>query len=524
MPTLSTFLLPALPFLRAGTFALGAILASVLLFRGGLQPLVGWLYRGRSDRAPRVLQRLNKPYVLASLLTAAQAFRGLFGERVDWWLGALLIPAITVVAIELIRQALVDTLLAPRSGRAVPKILRDIAFGVIYATTFLAYLGSVFKVDLAPFLTTSAILSVVIGMALQDTLGNLFAGLAINLDRPFELDDWIMIEGQVGRVVEITWRATKIVTRRHEMIIIPNNALAKTKVQNFGLPQPRYAEAIDLQAPYDTPPHRLKEIVVSVAATVRGVLADPAPEVRLLQFGDSGIVYEILLWIEDCGDAPRLRSQFQESLWYHFQREGISLPYPTRTVEMADLQGRRDDQMRENVRALRRLDVISCMDPASIEVLARKARLVHFGPGERIFTQGDPGESLYIIKRGRVVLSLDERGGRDTRPFAHLEEGDFFGEMSLLTGEARTASAHADSDGEFLVLEHHHLAPLLEDQPDFMRRISLTIAERRQNMMTAKVTLAHERENVALHPHANQAVEETSNEILGRIRAFFKLS
>lgn len=524
MTNLLTLVPTGFGWFTATAIALSIVLSGFALFRLLLRPVLVWRFGGESERTRDVVRRLVAPYFMTVLVLAANAFRGLFGAAIDWWLGALLIPVTVVLVVESLRLVLVDVLLSAKRGRAVPKILRDIVFGLIYAMAFLAYLGSVFKIDLTPVLTTSAILSVVLGMALQDTLGNLFAGLAINLDRPFNLGDWVSIDGTTGQVVEITWRATKILTRRHEMLIFPNNAISKAKVLNYQLPAGWYAEAIDFGCPFDVPPNRVREVVLQVAREIPGIRTEPAPELLLIKFEDSAILYRANLWIGDYGSSLGLRSRFQERLWYHLQREGIEIPFPERSVRINDAQSRAAASERENRRALAKVDVFACMDAESLETLARKARLVHYAQGERIFSQGDVGGSLYIIKRGEVSLSLDEAGGHDTRPFASLQAGDFFGEMSLLTGEPRSASTHAATDCEFLVIEQQHLAPLLEDKADFAREISQIIAERRSRTETAKASLALSREVTVAQSQDAGTVDEASNEIFNRIRSFFKLS
>jgi small-conductance mechanosensitive channel len=523
MTALLRYLPMELAWVRAMVMAIAITIAGTALFRLVIRPLVRWLYQAEPDHAKALLSHLVPPFLITLFLLAGNAFRGLFGRQVDWWLQALLVPAIAVFAIETVRLGVVDYWLHVRRQRAVPRILRDIAFGLVYAIAALAYVGAVFKVDLAPFLTTSAILSVVIGMALQDTLGNVFAGLAINLDRPFNIGDWVSVDGEVGRVVEITWRATKISTLRREMHLIPNNAISKARVINYHMPTTTYAEAVDLSVGSDVPPSLVRDLVASAAREVRGVLTDPAPEVLLLKYGDSAIQYRIHLWVNDFGESLRIRGQFQERLWYQLQRRGVELPLPTQSVQVNDAMAKLAASQDETLRALRRIDVLCCMDSESLARLAGTARLVHYAAGERIFSQGDSGDSLYLIKRGVVTLSLDEMGGHDTRPFATLGEGGFFGEMSLLTGELRTASAHAADDCEFLLIDHVHLAPLLEDHPEFMRTISVTIAQRKQSMEAAKETI-HRAKELIIPAQQVEAVEQASNEIFNRIRSFFKLT
>lgn len=511
-------------WIRSALLALAVLLFGAAAFRLVIGRFLRWCYRASPQQGEDVVRRLGSPYVLLVLVSAANAFQGVFGSRADWWLGALLWPVLGVFVIESLRLGIVDSLVHLQRGKAVPKILRDIVFGLIYLLAVLGYLGAEFKIDLAPFLTTSAILSVVIGMALQDTLGNVFAGLAINLDRPFSLGDWVAVDGDVGQVFEITWRATKILTLRHELHIIPNNTISKAKVVNYQLPSTCYAETIDFTASYDAPPNRVRAIALAVAREVGGVRLEPAPELRLVRFLDSSVAYQIALWIDDYSRSPGICSEFQERLWYHFHRAGLEFPFPVSDVRLNDAKERSETRTLENLHALGRIDIIACMDPDSVARLAKQARVVHFAAKEPIIRQGEVGGSLYVIKHGQVTLSLDGHGEHGTKPLAILNEGDFFGEMSLLTGERRTASAYAASECELLVIDHNHFAALLEEHPEFMQRISHVIAERRAGIETARLNLAEAREHLVPAQRQDAVVEAATNEIFDRIRAFFKLS
>lgn len=514
-----------LNFLRAAGFALLILIGGVILFRFGVQAAIRRMYGAEPEHAQRLISRLVSPYWILLILTAANAFRGLFGSQIDWWLGAILPPAAGIFTIEALRLGVADYLLKFRTKHAVPKILRDILFGLIYATTALAYLGTTFKIDLTPLLTTSAILSVVIGMALQDTLGNLFAGVAINLDPPFKLGDWISLDGRLGQVVEITWRATKIVTLENELRVIPNNLISKAELINYQVPAPYYGELIDFGCPYEVSPSRVREIAMLVAAEIPGVRKDPAPTVQLLRFDAYSIVYRVKLWLDNHGESNPIRSHFQELLWYRFQREKIDFPYPQQEIRHSELQSRHALKLQQNREALQRVDILACMGPGPLEQLAEKASVICYAAGERIFRQGDTGNSLFVIKRGMVSLSLDQHGSKHTRPFTTLGEGNFFGEMSLLTGDKRSASARAAADCELVVIEHHQLAPLLEQHSDFLRLISEAMTERSKKLESTRANLERHvtQLEAAVPAGETEAEAEPGKELLGRIRGFFKL-
>jgi small-conductance mechanosensitive channel/CRP-like cAMP-binding protein len=507
-----------LAMLAAGT----AFFVAVALYRIALTPLLLWALRANPDRARIAVERLSGPYALMAAALAANLLRLEANATLSWWLGALTLPTILLFGIEAVRLAVVDVIIASKRGAPIPKILKDIVFGLLYLAAALVCLGSIFKVDVAPFLTTSAILSVVLGLALQDTLGNLFAGVAINLDRPFSIGDWVEVDGQKGQVHEITWRATKILTRQHQMIVVPNSQIAKVRIVNFSSPTPTYGEVIELRASFHVPPNQIREAVFEVATGIPGILRTPPPEVHFLATTESAILYRVIVWIDDAARAIPLRGQLQEDLWFHFKRKGIAMPFPVREVHLHDAKDDRQTHLEATLAALRQVDFMRDLEPTVLEELARHARHAIFAPQSTIFRQGDPGGSLYIIQRGTVQMQLDD--ARGTQPLARLEAGGYFGEMSLLTGEPRTATARTITDCEFLEIADRHLAPLLRAHPEILDSVSRIIAQRRAGMDEMRQSMAERRSLVPQETPAVQEVEAASHELMGRIRAFFKLT
>ncbi len=499
-----------------------AHVTGIALYRFVFTPILLWALRANPHRAPIAVKRLAGPYALLVAVLAANLLQLKAGPKLDFWLGALTMPALLLFAIEALRLAVVDVVIASKRGAPIPKILKDIVFGLLYLIAALACLGSVFKVDIAPFLTTSAILSVVLGLALQDTLGNLFAGVAINLDRPFAIGDWVEVDGQKGQVHEITWRATKILTRQHHMIVVPNSQIAKVRIVNFSSPTPTYGEVIELRASLAVPPNQIREAVFEAASKIPGIKQTPAPEVNLLTYTESAIVYRLVIWIDDAGRAIQLRGDLLESIWYHFKRKGIAMPFPIREVTLRDAKLQEAGLFDEAQAALRKVDFMRAFGSATFEAIARHAQRAVYAPQETIFRQGDPGGSLFVILRGEVMLHLTD--ARGTQPLANLHAGAYFGEMSLLTGETRTATASAATDCEFLVIDDVHLAPLLEAHPEVLESVSRIIAQRRAGMDEVRQSMAERQSRIPQPLPEAASVDAASHELLGRIRSFFKLN
>ena len=223
----------------------------------------------------------------------------------------------------------------------------------------LFFLATNHKINLTPFPTLSGVVSLVVGLALQDTLGNLFAGLAINLDPPFRIGDWVLIEGDSGEIVEITWRATKLRTTRDEFIILPNNVVAKAKVINYLMPTPTYAHSVFVGVTYEAPPMDVGKALLSCATEMRAISRDPRPQVFLRDFADSAMTYELRVWITGYGEANAILSELRSRIWYRFQQLGIEIPWPIRHVYMRDGSARGHADLTDRTSILGAVDLFA---------------------------------------------------------------------------------------------------------------------------------------------------------------------
>jgi small-conductance mechanosensitive channel len=303
----------------------------------------------------------------------------------------------------------VDQIIGVRFSRPLPRIIHDILQGVVYAGVVAVVLRSA-GVDPGSLLTTSALLTAVIGLSMQETLGNLFAGLAIQLQRPFEVGDWIQVDPEsrtIGRVIEINWRATTVLTLAQIELIIPNGVLAKTTIQNFTKPTKMARRTVEVQGPYDVSPRVVEQALLSATHAVPGVLASPQPFVFTQGFGESGINYHLTFWIDDFSLRDRIESTVRQRIWYAFERSGISFPFPVRTVyahnvseEARAVEAERDVERR--LLSLKSVDFIALLPDNSVSRLAALARSRKFMAGEVINRQGDAGDELYIVEKGEV--------------------------------------------------------------------------------------------------------------------------
>jgi small-conductance mechanosensitive channel len=239
------------------------------------------------------------------------------------------------LVLRLLALFLFDVHLTARKGMRLPPLLPAVTMGLVYLVTALITLRLTFPgFDIRPLLATSAITSLVLGLALQPILGNFFAGLVISVEKPFRINDWVRVGEHEGRVVSITWRTTHLRTRDNDNLVIPNGKIADERVMNYYYPHPMHMERIQVGAHYQAPPYRVRRALLDCTGGIQGVLDKPTPDVAVLNFGDSAILYELRVWIEDMAQAPRIASDLRMRIWEEFQRQGIVIPYPIRTLEI----------------------------------------------------------------------------------------------------------------------------------------------------------------------------------------------
>jgi small-conductance mechanosensitive channel/CRP-like cAMP-binding protein len=357
-------------------------------------------------------------------------------------------------------------------------------------------------------LATTAVGAVVLGFALQDTLGNLFAGLAIQIDRPFRVGDWVTIGSLEGSVSGITWRSTKLLTKAGNFVVVPNSMMSKDPITNYSVPTRQMRIQVDVGASYDVPPNVVKAVISEALKNASELsIARPA-EVRIADFGASAIVYRVWFWVDDFDPDGRAQDQVRSYIYYAFRRNNITIPYPIQ-IEMSPEEG----SMAASPTAadpglLARVPMFAPLSDGERAQLLPVARPVLFAKGEAIVRQGQPGHSLFVIRRGDASVTLAGTEGE----VAQLGAGDVLGEMSLLTGEARTATVTALTDCDLLEIDAEGFRTVVMANPSVLEQVASVTASRRQELDRHRET----------HAAAPSQIE-TRQSLLNRVRQFLRL-
>jgi small-conductance mechanosensitive channel/CRP-like cAMP-binding protein len=384
-------------------------------------------------------------------------------------------------AINLLVHVLINPLRADRVPDAFPSILQDaIVIGLlVLIATF------VFQDKL---LTTSAVGAVVVGFALQDTLGNAFAGLGIQSEKPFRVGHWIRVGDFEGRVTEVTWRATKLRTKAGNFVVVPNNIIAKEAITNFSEPAAPTRLELDVGASYLATPADVKAAVAEAVRQVPRVLTHPAPDALLHSFDGSAITYRVRFWIADYEGDDEARDEVRTAIFYAFGRRGIEIPWPIEvgySREWPEPDAAAKEREREAV--LAGVDLFARLRDDQRREIAAASAIRTYGNGEAIVRQNDPGQSMFIVCSGSASVVLDP--GR--REVAVIEKGGYFGEMSLLTGEPRSASVLARGDTAVLELDAAGFRALGAADGQAVERIGIAAVTRRAELNQIRDAVQH---------------------------------
>jgi small-conductance mechanosensitive channel len=367
----------------------------------------------------------------------------------------------------------------------VPKLLIDLfrLFLVLLGTAIV--LATVWNADLAGLVTALGVSSIVIGLALQDTLGSVMSGIALLFERPFSVGDWLKVGDIQGQVIDINWRAVRLITFEREMVIIPHKLIGNEIIRNFSQPQPIHAERIRVGFSYKSPPNLVKHVLHSTALETQGILKHPDPQVFTISYDDSAITYEVKFFIDDYSELEEIRDRFMSRVWYAAQRSGLAIPFPIRTVynfhgptSQAEGTSKKFTESLQSLPSFVPLD--KSVDP---DISNSGICLQHFGSGETVIKQGTENNALYILVSGSAAIAVQDITGV-THEILTVKTGEFFGEMTLFSGEPSPIAVTAAEDLEVMMISAEAVNQMIDRQPNFAREISQILETRRRVVNT----------------------------------------
>ncbi len=400
-----------------------------------------------------------------------------------------------------------------------PAAFKNIITAVVLVVSVLILLKEIMDINVTSLIATTTVLTATIGLAFQSTLANMLAGLTIHLEKPLKQGDWITAGGHEGRVLDITLRSTRIMTIENNEVYIPNSKVLSEAVVNYSLPDQMCIRKLPVGVSYHIAPNTVKKTVLDILSTVDGVHQTPPPMVRVASYADFSVHYEIRYAIHEYQRYLEIEAEIMNRLWYRFKREGIEIPFPIQTIHLKEItpESRRAEHEHIVNGVLALMERVDIFNPIPLDERIRLAETVgvkDFAAGECPVRQGDPGDSFYLIRKGTVDVIVEKSPGQGV-VVATLGPGNFFGEMSLLTGAVRTASIHVKDDAEFVVIDRESFRNILVNNPSIAESMSRILSERQAG-------LAAQREKLDAAALERRKLDE-SGKLLHNIRQFFGL-
>lgn len=411
---------------------------------------------------------------------------GQLARNIGYGLDLLVWTALAWLATGLIAVIFWDNW-AKRLGHTVPKLLQQITNVTIYVVVLITAVSVIFKASIPGLIAGSSVIAAIVGLAVTRMISDVFSGFALSIEKSYSVGDWLEIEMKtrplgfiVGQVVELNWRATRLVTKANETLIIPNSEMAKMKFVNFSIPEKYYRTDIQVYLSHTIPPERVKRIFSAAIKLTPGILKKPEFKITLMRFTDKGVLWCARIYINDYANHRKVVKATHESILRHLQVAGINLSYnrvELHTIE-SDIAEISKRPIKKNL--VKRIDIFDALNEDQHAILSTTAREHFYTAKENIFSQGDAGYSLFIVAEGFVSVSITDTSGV-SHAVANIEPGQYFGEMSLLTGEPRMATVSAETDVICYEITKECLLPIFQAEPALLEKVTRLVA-RRQKM------------------------------------------
>src|SRR6516225_6019838 len=387
--------------------------------------------------------QLGLLFRLFCLIIAFYAAIWVYGVDAPWrgHVGAAAILLSTALFVALVNRYIWDLYFEKKRQTTIPHFLREVVGGLIFLIVLLLVLsyGYHAEAQLKGLLAGSGVVAIIVGFAGQNLFAGIIGGISIQLNRPYKLGDWLKVGDIYGEVREINWRSTRLCTNDDIYLDIPNNEMVSHQIVNLHYPTEVHAMRIRVGIDYNMPPNRVKDTLARAAQRANNVVPNPPVKVFLVDFGDHAIIYEIKYYMGNHARINETNDSVRTNVWYALKRQGITIPFPIRTlhVERKKAPPLQEDKD-EAFSILRGEPLFGCLSDQQLDHLVKQARLNIFGRGEPVIEEGSPGNSMFVLLRGAAKVSISKNGS--SIQVATLNAGDCFGEMSLLTGEPRSAT------------------------------------------------------------------------------------
>ena len=364
----------------------------------------------------------------------------------------------------------------------VPRLLRDLLRLLLAAIGLAMVYSFVWGREIEGAIAALGVTSIVVGLALQEPLGNLFSGLMLLMERPFEVGDTIEVGSMSGEVKEVNWRSAHIEALGGAIQVVPNSTLNKETIVNFSRPRPNRMELVDVAFSFQDPPYKVRQALVELLLQTEGVIKSPKPIAATLGYGDFSIKYRLIYRTSEKDRWP-VRNELVTRIWYMAKRHGFTMPYPVHVA----VQHQHERPF-------------TAAQPAGADLLAQFPRLpeippedrdrtrpLTFGAGERLFDKGDVLDGVYFVVSGTVSLQVIKDG--QASEIATIEAGEFCGETGMHGHQAADMRAVALEDTVAVLIAPDVVRHLFEGSPRLARETGHTLEVHRKALQSARTAV-----------------------------------
>jgi small-conductance mechanosensitive channel/CRP-like cAMP-binding protein len=398
----------------------------------------------------------------------------------EHFLGIAIWLAAAWVVIRIINVLILEVIVERKLGTTVPKLLKDLAAFLIFTFAIIGIIGGVFDYPVSGLLAATGAAGMMIAFALRNMIFDVFSGIAINIEHPFRIGDYVKLDsGTLGQVKEINWRTTIVQTFANVMVVVPNGRISTMEIQNFSRPAPHFRGEIDLHLDFNVPTERVLRILNAAARGIETGVKEKRADAQIVDIDELGVKYRVRFWCPDYPLIMPIRTKIIASVMHNLYQAGISPVHHKHDIYMTDMPVREFSEHKDQTELISRVKLFESLTAEEIESFCQHLKNRFMPSGETVVRENEEGDSLFILVEGLLQVKVKNQSAEGDIVIGTIKAGEFFGEFSLLTGERRSATIETMTDCVVYEVTKENIAPLLKGRPMLAKFLADYLAERK---------------------------------------------